>query len=107
MTEKQQERASLGEIALGMLFGALGLVVGFILYWLFLYISGGVGFGYFWNDMFLGTDIFKSKIITGAIVMDCFLFYLFMRLGKDSYNFGMLFVIIIAVIAAVYFYIDT
>lgn len=107
MSEKQQERASLGEIGLGMLFGALGLVVGFLLYWLFLYISGGIGLSYFWNNMFLGTDIFKSKIITGAIVMDCLLFYLFMRLGKDSYNFGMLFVIILAVIAAVYFYIDS
>ena len=58
----------------------------------------------FYEVLFLGSDRFKSNIISGAILVNIILFFIFMRKGKDELNLGLLVVILLTVIAIVYFY---
>jgi len=88
----------------GILIGAMGNVIGFLLYGLIITLNKGVTFRYFYENMFRDTDIFKSKIITGALLVNVILFYIFMRANKDELNRGILISILISVIAIVYFY---
>lgn len=105
-TPQEAYQKKVKEVLLGAVIGAVGLVIGFFLYWLFIYLVNGIGFSYFWNEMFMGTSLFKSKILTGAILVDAIFFFIFMQKQKENYNYGILMVILLAVIAIVYFYAD-
>lgn len=87
-----------------MLIGLIGDVVGFFIYGFILTQLKSVSFKYFYENMFLGTDIFKSQIITGALLVNVIIFYIFMKKGNDSISRGILISILISVIAIIYFF---
>ena len=88
----------------GMLLGLLGNILGFFIYGLALSLLQGVTFSYFYHNMFIGTDIFKSQIITGALLVNVILFYILMKKGNDSLSRGVVISILLSVIAIIYFY---
>jgi len=89
---------------IGMLLGLLGDVIGLFAYGGILTLLKGISFQYFWNNMFLGTDVFKSQIITGALLVNVVMFYIFMKRGNDAMNRGILVSILLSVMAIIYFY---
>ncbi|NND95445.1 MAG: hypothetical protein HKN45_11315 [Flavobacteriales bacterium] len=89
---------------IGMLIGLIGDVVGFFIYGFILTQLKSVSFKYFYENMFLGTDIFKSQIITGALLVNVIIFYIFMKKGNDAISRGILISILISVIAIIYFF---
>lgn len=89
---------------IGMLLGLVGDVVGFFAYGGILTMIKGVSFSYFYNNMFLGTDVFKSQIITGALLVNVIIFYISMKKANDFISKGILISILISVIAIIYYY---
>lgn len=89
---------------LGMLIGLLGNFVGFLIYGLAISQMNGVTFGYFYRNMFLESDIFRSQILTGALLVNVIIFYFFMKKNMDELSRGMLITILFTVIAIVYYY---
>jgi hypothetical protein len=89
---------------IGMLAGLIGNVVGFLIYGLILSQVKKISFSYFYNNMFLGTDVFKSQIITGALLVNVLMFYVFMKQNKDALSRGILIAILLSVIAIIYYY---
>ncbi|NND94755.1 MAG: hypothetical protein HKN45_07790 [Flavobacteriales bacterium] len=95
---------SLRQTFYGILIGIIGNVVGFFIFGLGIALTQDISFSYFLNKMFLETDIFRSQVLTGAILVNVVLFYLFMRKGHDGINRGIIITILLTVIAIVYYY---
>lgn len=96
---------ALRETFLGIFIGLIGNVIGFVLFGLAItLINDGVTFQYFCENMFLKTDVFKSQVLTGALLINVILFYIFMRRGSDGINRGIIITILLSVIGIVYFY---
>ena len=89
---------------LGVLIGILGNLVGFCLFAAFVMFYHNVDFHVFYNVLFLGSDQFKANIISGAILVNIILFFIFMRKGKDELNRGLIVIVLFTVMAIVYFY---
>lgn len=95
---------SLRETFLGILIGIIGNIVGFVIFGFGISITQDVSFSYFFNNMFLNTDVFRSQVLTGALLVNVILFYIFMRRGNDGINRGIIITILFTVIAIVYYY---
>lgn len=95
---------SLKETFLGIIIGILGNIVGFVIFGMGITITQDVSFSYFLNNMFLNTDVFRSQVLTGALLVNVILFYIFMRRGKDGINRGIIITILFTVIAIIYYY---
>lgn len=89
---------------IGLLVGMLGNVLGFFIFGFAICVSQGVSFSFFYNNMFLDTEVFRSQVITGALLVNVVLFYIFMRMGRDGINRGIIITILLSVIAIVYYY---
>ena len=89
---------------LGMLVGILGNLVGFFLFAGIVMFYHNVDFRVFYEVLYLGSDSFKSNIISGAILVNIVLFFIFMRKRKDELNRGLIVVILFTVMAIVYYY---
>ena len=89
---------------IGMLIGVIGDIVGFVIYGLIISGIQNVTFSYFYQNMFLGTDVFKSQIITGALLVNVLIFYIVMKQGRDELSRGILISILLSVIAIIYYY---
>lgn len=73
-------------VQVGFILGLLAPVLGFFAY-------GGMyvtairpwhDIQWFVNDMFLGTDEFRTRIVSISLIADAFLFFLFDRLEKNK-----------------------
>ncbi len=95
---------SLKQTFLGILIGILGNLLGFFIFGLGICLVQDVSFSFFYNNMFLDTDVFRSQVITGALLVNVILFYIFMRKGSDGINRGIIITILLSVIAIVYYY---
>ncbi len=95
---------SLKQTFLGIVIGIIGNVVGFFIFGLGISLTQDVSFSYFFNKMFMETDIFRSQVLTGALLVNVILFYLLMRNGRDGINRGIIITILLTVIAIVYYY---
>lgn len=89
---------------LGILLGFIGDVIGFVLYGLVFSWMNGVSFGYFYQKIFLDTELFRSQILTGALIVNILMFYILMRRRMDDLNKGVLIAILLTVIGIVYYY---
>ena len=89
---------------LGMLAGVVGNLVGFMFFAAIVMFYHNVDFRVFYEVLFLGSDRFKSNIISGAILVNIILFFIFMRKGKDELNRGLIVVILLTVMSIVYYY---
>jgi hypothetical protein len=95
---------ALKQTFLGILIGVLGNIVGFFIFGLGVCLTQDVSFSFFYNNMFLNTEVFRSQVITGALLVNVILFYFFMRKGFDGINRGIIITILLSVIAIVYYY---
>ena len=95
---------SLKQTLLGILVGFLGNLLGFFIFGMAICLAQDVSFSFFYNNMFLDTDVFRSQVITGALLVNVILFYIFMRKGNDGINRGIIITILLSVIAIVYYY---
>jgi len=89
---------------LGVLIGILGNLIGFFLFAAIVMFYHNVDFHIFYNVLYLGSDQFKANIISGAILVNIILFFIFMRKGKDELNRGLIVVVLFTVMAIVYYY---
>jgi hypothetical protein len=89
---------------LGILLGFIGDVIGFVLYGLVFSWMNGVSFGHFYQKIFLDTELFRSQILTGALIVNILMFYILMRRRMDDLNKGVLIAILLTVIGIVYYY---
>jgi CDP-diglyceride synthetase len=89
---------------LGFLIGIAGLVLGFVFYGSFFSWMNGVDFNYFYNQVFLGTELFRSQIITGSLLVNVLFFFILMKRREDEMNRGLLITILLAVIAIVFYF---
>jgi hypothetical protein len=95
---------SLKETLIGLVIGMLGNVLGFFIFGLGICLAQDVSFSFFYNNMFLDTEVFRSQIITGALLVNVVLFYIFMKKGRDGINRGIIITILLSVMAIVYYY---
>jgi hypothetical protein len=93
------------DLFIGLVLGLIGNVVGFILFGLGVCLSKGVSFPYFVNNMFLDTEIFRTQIISGSLLVNLILFYILMRRGRDAINRGVVITILITMMLFAYYYI--
>lgn len=89
---------------LGILLGFIGDIIGFVLYGLVFSWLKGVTFGFFYQKIFLETELFRSQILTGALIVNILMFYILMRRRLDDLNKGVLIAILLTVIGIVYYY---
>jgi uncharacterized membrane protein len=89
---------------LGILIGLAGNIIGFLIYGQVLCLLKGIEFNYFIKNMFLETELFRSQIITGSLLVNIIIFYFFMKQKRDSLARGMMIVILLTVIAIVCYY---
>ena len=87
-----------------MLIGVVGDIIGFLLYSTIFVLWKQVSYRFFIEEMLINTDLFRSQILTGAILLNVVLFYIFMRRKMDNINRGLIVVILFTVIAIVYYY---
>ncbi len=87
-----------------MLIGIGGDILGFLIYAVAFMLLNDVSFRFFYQELFLKTDLFKAQIFTGSILLNIVLFYIFMRKRRDDINRGLIVVILFTVIAIVYYY---
>ena len=87
-----------------MFVGIVGDVVGFFLYATIFVLWKQVSYRFFVEEMFLGTDLFRSQILTGSILLNIVLFYVFMRKKQDDLNRGLIVVILLTIMPIVYYY---
>ncbi len=87
-----------------MLIGLGGNFLGFFLYGIAFMLINKVTFRFFYEKMFLATDLFKAQIFSGAILLNIILFYIFMKKRRDDINRGLIVIILFTVMALVYYY---
>lgn len=92
------------ETLIGLVIGMLGNILGFFIFGLGICLAQDVSFSFFFNNMFIDTDVFRSQVITGALLVNVILFYIFMRKGRDGINRGIIITILLSVMAIVYYY---
>ena len=97
-------KATLNRVWVGLLMGVFNSVLGFFLFAYFWALSNNRSISHFINDAFLGTDLFKDKIITVSVIFNVFVFYLFMRWEFYKLCKGLLTTIILAIPFIVYYY---
>ena len=97
-------KARFDKFIFGFLLGLIGVVTGFFGFGMFWNMANGTDMNYFINEVFLGTDFYQSKIITVSILLDVLLFYIFMRFDWQNLCKGIMGVIVLAVIAVIYFW---
>lgn len=97
--------SNISKLFLGILLGIAGNVLGFFIFGLILCWSKDIQFTYFIENMVIGTDIFRSQIITGSLLVNTILFYILMRRGQDDINRGVMVTILLTMIAFVYYFI--
>ena len=92
------------KLYLGLIAGVLGALVGFFIFAMVWILANDRSMNYFINEVFLNSELFKSRIISVSILFDVLLFFLVIR--KEWYNFakGILAVVIVSVPLALYFY---
>ena len=95
---------SLRDTFLGILVGILGNIIGFVIFGLGVSLTQDVSFSYFYHNMFMDTSVFRSQVLTGALLVNVILFYIFMRRGNDGINRGIIITILFTVMAIVYYY---
>ena len=88
---------------LGVLIGLVGDLLGFFVYTLVFVMLNNVSYRFFIEEVFLGTDLFKSQIFTGSILLNVVLFYIFMRKDLNDLNRGLIIVILFTVMAIVFY----
>ncbi len=69
---------------LGITLGMLSPVLGFVLYGLFWGHYNNRTFSYFVNDIFFGTPVFQSSIVSLSLLINLLPFFLFIR--KERYH---------------------
>ncbi len=97
-------KAKLDRFFLGLISGILGAFIGFFIFGTGWIIANDRSMEYFVQEVFLRSELFKSRIISVSILFDVLLFFLAIR--KEWYHFakGVLAVVILAVPLALYFY---
>lgn len=88
----------------GILLGLAGNVFGFVLYGLIFGWMNDVDFAWFYENVFWKTDLFKSQIITGSLLVNVLIFFVLFRMKKDELSKGMLITILLSVIAIIYYF---
>lgn len=88
---------------LGILIGVVGNLAGFLGYATAFVLLNKVNYRFFVEKVFLEHDYFKSQIFTGSILLNVVLFYIFMRKDWNDLNRGLIVVILLTVIAIVYY----
>lgn len=88
----------------GFILGLIGIIAGFLVFGFFWKLANGTTMDYFVNEVFLGTGFYQSKIITVSVLMDVLLFFIFMQFNWLKLCKGLLGVIILSVIAVIYYW---
>ncbi|MDA0882977.1 MAG: hypothetical protein NWQ53_04535 [Flavobacteriales bacterium] len=98
------EKHKFDKLYFGLITGVLGALVGFFIFATGWILANDRSMNYFINEVFLNSELFKSRIISVSILFDVLLFFLVIR--KEWYNFakGILAVVIVSVPLALYFY---
>ena len=87
---------------LGVVLGLVCAALGFWSFGQYWRLANATDFAYFVNKVFLGTDIYQTKIITVSMVPIVIGFYLFQRAEKYRLCGGMTMVLVAgAIVAAV------
>lgn len=90
-------KKKLDKIWVGIVFGLLGVVVGFFVFGLYWVTANDSTMGYFVETVFLSTDFFQHKIVTVSVLFDVLLFFIFMQMKYYNFCKGLLGVVIVSV----------
>ena len=89
---------------LGAFIGLIGALVGFFIFAFGWGLANDKDVSYFVNQIFFGSELYKDKIITGSILFDVLLFFLFLRWNLNNLAKGVLGVVIVSLPVIIYFY---
>lgn len=89
---------------IGFVLGIIGAFIGLCIFGLIWSNVNDQDFAYFFKDVFIGTRYYTDKLITMSVVLDVFLFFIFMKMEWYNLSKGLLGVVILAVPIVVYFY---
>lgn len=93
----------LDNFPLGILFGLIGMIVGFFVLAIVWSISNKMSVQYFVDEIFIKSDLFKDKIITVSVLFNVLPFYIFNRLGMYNLGKGVILTMLLAVPVVIYF----
>jgi hypothetical protein len=87
----------------GMIAGVLGMVTGFFILAFVWSLMNKMSVGYFIDEIFIESDLFKDKIITVSVLFNVVVFWLANRAEWYRFNRGVLAVVLLAVPVIIYF----
>jgi len=90
--------ARLNRLGWGLIAGVIGTCIGFLLLAGWWSAANGQTIGYFVNEIFIGSDLYKDSILTVSVLFNVGVFYL--SLQRDMYRFarGLMMTMILSVI---------
>lgn len=89
-------------LALGVVLGLLGTVAGFFIFATYWSMVNNTSIGYFVENIFLGSPLFRDKIVTISVLFNVMIFYLAMRAKLYKISQGILLVILLSVPLIIY-----
>lgn len=97
-------KGKLDNIWIGMAAGAVGAVLGFVLFGLGFAQINNCTFSYFYNDVFMGVSDFQSRIVTFSMLIDVVLFFIFLRINMLEFAKGLMAVLVLSVLVVAWLY---
>jgi len=97
-------KKQISQTLLGMALGLLGNIIGFLIYGFVYSWMNNVAFSWFYQNVFIGMESFRSQILTGSLLVNVVLFYFLMKSNKETLSKGMMVTILLTVIAINYYF---
>ena len=96
-------KSKLDSFLVGFIAGIIGTVVGFfLLAWIWAVVNK-MSVRYFIDEIFIGSDLFKDKILTVSVLLNVVTFYFANRRGYYAMAKGLLAAVLLVVPFIIYF----
>ncbi len=91
------------KVYIGLIVGIMGIFAGFFLLAIVWSIANKMSVGYFIDEIFIASPLFKDKIITVSVLFNVLLFFISNRLKYDRLSKGILASVLLAVPFIIYY----
>lgn len=97
MTQRATWTHRMDKIHYGLIAGAVGMVLGWFLLGLWWAVANDSTFDYFYQSVWLGSQLYRDSILTASILLNVVFFYIANRLDMERFAQGLLGMILVTV----------